>query len=83
MKSNLTRKEDNSSVNPGMIDTNIFDGGLMDAELLEEDRKRYPLKRYGKPEEVAYAVIYLLSNSNKVLSTCRIFNGISASLLCS
>jgi NAD(P)-dependent dehydrogenase (short-subunit alcohol dehydrogenase family) len=25
--------------------------------------KRYPLKRYGKPEEVAYAVIYLLSDA--------------------
>jgi NAD(P)-dependent dehydrogenase (short-subunit alcohol dehydrogenase family) len=54
-----------NSVNPGMINTPIFDGGLIDVELLEEDRKRYPLKRYGKPEEVAYAVIYLLSDAAK------------------
>jgi NAD(P)-dependent dehydrogenase (short-subunit alcohol dehydrogenase family) len=27
--------------------------------------KKYPLKRYGKPEEVAYAVIYLLSDASK------------------
>jgi len=51
-----------NSVNPGMIDTHIFNGGLIDSEQLKEDVKRYPLKRYGKPEEVAYAVVYLLSD---------------------
>ena len=54
-----------NSVNPGMIDTQIFDGGLISDEQLEEDKKRYPLKRYGKPEEVAYAVIYLLSDASQ------------------
>lgn len=53
-----------NSVNPGMIETPIFEGGIIDSEQLEEDKKRYPLKRYGKPEEVAYAVIYLLSNAS-------------------
>ena len=53
-----------NSVNPGMIETPIFDGGIIDSEQLEEDKKRYPLKRYGKPEEVAYAVIYLLSDAS-------------------
>jgi NAD(P)-dependent dehydrogenase (short-subunit alcohol dehydrogenase family) len=52
-------------VNPGMIDTAIFDEGVITAEQLEEDKKRYPLKRYGKPEEVAYAVIYLLSDASQ------------------
>jgi len=52
-------------VNPGMIETHIFDGGAIDEEQLKEDRKRYPLKRYGKPEEVAYAVIYLLSDASR------------------
>ena len=50
-------------VNPGMIDTNIFSEGKITQEQLNEDMKRYPLKRYGKPEEVAYAVIYLLSDA--------------------
>jgi len=53
-----------NSVNPGMIETPIFEGGIIGSELLEEDKKRYPLKRYGKPEEVAYAVIYLLSDAS-------------------
>jgi NAD(P)-dependent dehydrogenase (short-subunit alcohol dehydrogenase family) len=53
-----------NSVNPGMIDTHILDVGIITKEQLEEDKKRYPLKRYGKPEEVAYAVIYLLSDAS-------------------
>jgi NAD(P)-dependent dehydrogenase (short-subunit alcohol dehydrogenase family) len=52
-----------NSVNPGMVDTHIFDAGVITPEQLEEDKKRYPLKRYGKPEESAWAVIYLLSNA--------------------
>ena len=52
-------------VNPGMIDTNIFSEGIITQEQLNEDKKRYPLNRYGKPEEVAYAIIYLLSDATK------------------
>lgn len=51
-------------VNPGMIDTNIFGRGEISEEQLKEDAKRYPLGRYGKPEEVAHAVIYLLSDAS-------------------
>jgi NAD(P)-dependent dehydrogenase (short-subunit alcohol dehydrogenase family) len=50
-------------VNPGMISTDILSQGTISTEQLNEDMKRYPLKRYGKPEEVAYAVIYLLSDA--------------------
>jgi len=53
-----------NSVNPGMIETHIFEAGTITVEQLEEDKKHYPLKRYGKPEEVAYAVIYLLSEAS-------------------
>ena len=51
-------------VNPGVIETHIFDNGTITTEQLEEDKKRYPLKRHGKPEEVAHAVIYLLSDAS-------------------
>jgi len=47
-----------------MIDTNIYHNGSITQEQLEEDMKRYPLKRYGKPEEVAYATVYLLSDAS-------------------
>lgn len=53
-----------NSVNPGMIDTNIFSDGTISQEQLQKDAERYPLKRYGKPEEVAFAVIYLLSDAS-------------------
>jgi NAD(P)-dependent dehydrogenase (short-subunit alcohol dehydrogenase family) len=53
-----------NSVNPGVIETHIFDDGIITKEQLEEDKKHYPLKRHGKPEEVAYAVIYLLSDAS-------------------
>ncbi|MDR0811613.1 MAG: SDR family oxidoreductase [Paludibacter sp.] len=65
-----------NSVNPGMIDTHIFDGGLIGTEQLAEDAKRYPLKRYGKPEEVAYAAVYLLSDAAEwVTGTSLLIDG--------
>lgn len=53
-----------NSVNPGMIDTDIFSGSAITTEQLKIDKQRYPLSRYGKPEEVAFAVIYLLSDAS-------------------
>jgi NAD(P)-dependent dehydrogenase (short-subunit alcohol dehydrogenase family) len=47
-----------------LIETHILDAGVITTEQLEENKKLYPLKRFGKPEEVAYAVIYLLSNAS-------------------
>lgn len=52
-------------INPGMIDTNILEQGVISSSQLLEDTKKYPLKRYGKPEEVAFAAIYLLSNASQ------------------
>jgi len=53
-----------NTVIPGMIDTNILSGSAITEEQLKTDIKRYPLGRYGKPEEVAYAIIYLLSDAS-------------------
>ena len=53
-----------NSILPGMIDTGIFDGSAITEQDLIEDRKRYPLGRYGKPTDVAYAAIYLLSDAS-------------------
>lgn len=51
-------------VNPGMVDTNILEAGIISQEQLEEHTQKYPLKRFGKPEDIAYAVIYLLSDAS-------------------
>jgi NAD(P)-dependent dehydrogenase (short-subunit alcohol dehydrogenase family) len=54
-----------NSVNPGVIDTDIFSEGIISQEQLSMDKLKYPLKRFGRPEEVAYAVIYLLSDASQ------------------
>lgn len=53
-----------NAVCPGMVTTHILDNGSVSKEDMAEDMKKYPLKRYGKPEEVAYAIIYLLSDAS-------------------
>lgn len=53
-----------NTVCPGMIDTHILDNGSVTSEDVEADMKKYPLRRYGKPEEVAYAIIYFLSDAS-------------------
>ena len=53
-----------NSVMPSMITTPIMENSSLSEEEFENDKKLYPLKRYGKPEEVAYAVIYLLSDAS-------------------
>lgn len=53
-----------NTVAPGTIQTGIFNGSAVSQDQLGEEIKRYPLKRYGKPEEVAYSVIYLLSDAS-------------------
>ena len=51
-------------ISPAMVWTDlIFKGGLTEAEL-HEDEQKYPLKRYGQPEDVAYLAIYLLSDAS-------------------
>lgn len=53
-----------NSVMPSMVSTPIMNGGQLTDQQFEEDKKRYPLKRYGYPEEVAYAIVYLLSDAS-------------------
>ena len=51
-------------ISPAMVWTDlIFKGGLTEYEL-KEDEKRYPLKRYGTPEDVANLAVYLLSDAS-------------------
>lgn len=52
-----------NSVNPGMVDTPINNYSNVSEEQMQADLLRYPLKRHGTPEEIAYAIIYLLSDA--------------------
>ena len=53
-----------NSVNPAMVETELIKNLPVSAEEQEKNLQQYPLHRYGKPEEVAYAVVYLLSDAS-------------------
>lgn len=52
-----------NAVHPGMINTPMVHSGKYSEEQLQKDMENYPLHRFGEPEEVAYAMIYLLSDA--------------------
>jgi NAD(P)-dependent dehydrogenase (short-subunit alcohol dehydrogenase family) len=52
-----------NSIQPAMVRTELIDHGPLTDEDYEKDERRYPLGRYGKPEDIAPAVIYLLSDA--------------------
>jgi NAD(P)-dependent dehydrogenase (short-subunit alcohol dehydrogenase family) len=65
-----------NTVVPAMIETPLLNNSEISQEQLEEDKKRYPLKRYGKSEEVAYAAVYLLSDTAQwVTGTSLLIDG--------
>ena len=51
-------------MHPGRIQTPLIENKLLTMEDVAKDIDVYPLKRYGKPEEVAHAIIYLLSDAS-------------------
>lgn len=53
-----------NSINPGMVNTKLIKGGAISEEQHQLDMLKYPLKRYGEPEEIAYGIIYLLSDAS-------------------
>ncbi|WP_455633064.1 SDR family NAD(P)-dependent oxidoreductase [Parabacteroides sp.] len=65
-----------NEVCPGMIDTHIMDDSSISSDMLEIEMSRYPMKRFGKPEEVAYGIIYLLSEASSfVTGTSIVIDG--------
>jgi NAD(P)-dependent dehydrogenase (short-subunit alcohol dehydrogenase family) len=65
-----------NSVCPAMVETNLLDDTPIMEDQLEIDKQKYPLKRYAKPEEVAFAAIYLLSEaSNWTTGTNLLLDG--------
>ena len=57
-----------NSICPGMVDTPLIHRGTITEEQLAEDAKRYPLGRYGQPEDIANGAIYLLSDASSWLT---------------
>ncbi len=64
-----------NAVHPGMVETKLIHESLSDDER-EKDMMDYPLKRYGRPEEVAWAIAYLLSDASSwVTGTSLVIDG--------
>lgn len=57
-----------NEVCPGMINTHILDAGIISKEQLAVEAQRYPMKRFGDPKEVAYGIIYLLSDASSFVT---------------
>lgn len=65
-----------NAILPGMVETPLVNGGMLTPEDMERDKAHYLLKRYGKPEEIAWAVAFLLSDASAwITSTSLIVNG--------
>ena len=54
-----------NSVCPGQVNTPMNVGGDITVEQYETYRESIPMKRFGEPEELAYGVIYLLSDASR------------------
>lgn len=53
-----------NGVLPGMVETPIMHGGGISDEEYALERQRYPLKRFGQPEEIAWAMAYFMSDAS-------------------
>ena len=57
-----------NSVHPGPIETDMIQDSLDDPAAMELRMQRLPMGRIGKPEEVAYGVIYLASDESSFVT---------------
>lgn len=57
-----------NTISPGMILTPMQTKGKIEEEKLLETIDKVPLKRWGDPEDIAYGVIYLLSDASSYVT---------------
>lgn len=51
-------------ISPAMVWTDLILNESIDVEMLKEDEATYPLKRYGRPEDIANLAVYMLSDAS-------------------
>lgn len=66
-------------ISPAMVWTDLILKDGMDEEQLKDDESKYPLKRYGTPEDVANLAIYMLSDASAWMtgSNVKISGGVN------
>ena len=53
-----------NAVLPGMVETKLINSGTYTDEDKQRDLNLYPMGRYGRPTDIAYGIIYLLSDAS-------------------
>ena len=51
-------------ISPAMVWTDLIIQEGVDEEQLKEDESKYPLKRYGSPDDIANLAVYMLSDAS-------------------
>ena len=53
-----------NAILPGMVETKLINSGTYTDEDKQADLNLYPLGRYGRPEDIAHAMVFLLSDAS-------------------
>lgn len=66
-------------ISPAMVWTDLVYDNMVTEDDLKKDEQRYPLKRYGNPEDIANLAIYLLSDASSWMTgtNIRITGGVT------
>lgn len=66
-------------ISPAMVWTDLITKDGIDEEQLKEDESKYPLKRYGQPEDIANLAVYMLSDASTWMtgSNVKISGGVN------
>jgi NAD(P)-dependent dehydrogenase (short-subunit alcohol dehydrogenase family) len=62
------RKIRSNAVQPGLVETGMMHNGFVSEEDLEKNKEHYLLKRFAKPEEIAWSIVYLLSEASSFMT---------------
>ena len=59
-------------ISPSMVWTDLILADGTDEEKLKEDEQKYPLKRYGTPNDIAYLTVYMLSDASAWMTSSNV-----------